>query len=262
MAQFDEVIPPGQEGTITLEVSGEKVTGQFRKNATVHSNDPDHPQLTISLAGKILQYVDVGPSNRVYLRGMFGEQVSKEITVSSTEMKGDLEVLDVTSNIDDKITYKVLPDPEPGHYAIRIYKNPKLPTLNTWGSLTIKTNSEKSPDKIVQVNVTTRGAIMVQPSTLNFGTVAGPDAVEPETNEFERSVFVFKANGEFHIEEVTFSGEGYTADIEPVEDGKRYKVTVRFSPSVVRKSYVDEMIINTDDPQEPSVRVRLLARGA
>ena len=203
MAEYDHIIHPGQEGKITLEVLGEKVSGNFNKSATVECNDPDHPRMTISIAGHIIRYVDVEPT-RVYLRGMYGEAVSKELTVTSNEMKKDLKILDVTSNIDDKITYKVEPDPEPGNYKITLYKNPKLPTLNTWGSLAVKTNSEKSPMSIVQVNVVTRGAIVCQPTTLNFGAVRSEASLG--AMGVQKDVTIFKIKGEFNITDIAGKG--------------------------------------------------------
>ncbi len=255
MAEFSEVIPPGQEGHITLEVLGEKVSGTWRKSATVTTDDPTRPRLTISLGGKVINHVDVKPS-RVYLRGMYGEQVSSELQISSNEKKKNLKILEVSSNIDDKMTYKVIPGSEPGHYKIKLYKNPKLPTLNTWGSLFITTNSENTPDKVIQVNVVTRGAIIVRPSTLNFGNVrsSNPTGVE-------KTIVVSKIAGNFQIRDVVFSSTFYEASVEPVEEGKKYKVKVNFRPGTEQTSYVDEMIINTNDPQEPSIRVRLIARG-
>lgn len=258
MAEFDHIIRPGQEGTVTLEVLGEKVTGNFNKSATVQSNDPDHPRMTISLAGHIIRYVEVEPT-RVYLRGMYGEAVSKELRVTSNEMKKDLEILDVSSNIDDKITYKVESNAEPGTYKITLFKNPKLPTLNTWGSLAVKTNSEKSPMSIVQVNVVTRGAIVCQPTTLNFGAVRAESSLG--AMGVQKEITIFKLKGEFNITDIEFSSGYYEAKIEPLEEGKKYKVTVGFHPDASRQSYVDEMVINTDDPTEPAIRVRLLARG-
>lgn len=258
MAEFDHTIPPGQEGLITLEVLGKKVTGAFSKSATVHSNDPKHPQMTITLAGKILHHVDIKP-DRVYLRGMYGESVSKELSVSSVEMKKDLEILEVSSNIDDKITYKIVPEAEPGNYKIVLFKNPKLPTLNTWGSLAIKTNSKETPLSVVQVNVITRGSIVVQPTTLNFGAVRSDAPLG--SNGVEKELTIFKLKGEFNIIDVTFSSDRYSAKIEALEEGKKYRVVVGFRPGSEQQSYVDEMVINTDDPTEPSIRVRLLARG-
>jgi hypothetical protein len=213
------------------------------------------------MAAKVIAYVDVQPSTRVYLSGMYGEPVSKELTITSNDRKKDFEILNVTSNVDDKITYKVIPEAEPGKYKIKIWKNPKLPTLHTWGSLFIDTNSENSPQKIVQVNVATRGAIVCQPSTINFGAVKFAKGSQSEPTSSEKSMTIFKVKGEFQIKDVEFSSPGYTAEVEPVEDGKRYKIIVNFLPNDRKRQYVDEMIINTDDPNEPSVRVRLLARG-
>ena len=240
-----------------MEVIGEKVSGRFSKNATVTSNDPKHPQLTITIAGEIIPYVNVEPGNRIYLRGMYGEHVERELTISSIEKEKDFEIYNVTSNIDDKMTYRYERYAEPGRWKIKLFKNPRLPTLNIWGSITIHSNSENAPEKIVQVNVTTRGAIIVQPSTLNFGATA----VAMEGNGPERALTIFKLKGNFHIRDITFSSDNYQANVEPLEDGKKYRVTVNFRPSEQKQSYVDEMIISTDDPQEPALRVRLLARG-
>ncbi|UCG52340.1 MAG: hypothetical protein JSW58_01960 [Candidatus Latescibacterota bacterium] len=261
MAQYDKVIPPGQEGTITLEIEGKKVHGTFNKKATVKTNDPKHPQLTIALAGKILSYVDIQPASRVYLSGMYGEQVSKELIVTSNEKIKDFKILKLSSNLDDKITYKVIPDSEPGKYKIKVWKNPKLPTLHTWGSLFIDTNSEHSPQKVVQVNVSTRGAIVCQPSQLNFGAFNFARAEKDKDAPTEKSLTVFKVKGDFQITNVEFTSSDFKAEVQPVEEGKKYKVVVSFVPEAKKKTYYDEMIINTDDPNEPSVRVRLLARG-
>lgn len=256
VAEFDEVVLPGEEGTITLEVAGSKVDGTWRKSATVHTNDPSHSRMTISLGASVINHVTVEPS-KVYLRGMHGEAVSATVDVSSVEMKKDLEIVSVSSNADDKMTYEIVPDAEPGHYSIKLYKNPKLPTVNTWGTLFIKTNSEKTPDKSVQVNVVTRGSIVVQPSSVNFGAVTASN-----TDGVEKSIIVTKLTGDFQIHNVSFSDGAYKADVEPIEDGKKYRIRVKFHPDVIeKKSYVDEMIINTDDPQEPAIRVRMIAEG-
>lgn len=214
--------------------------------------------MTISIAGKILHYVEIDPT-RVYLRGMYGEAVEKDLTVSSHEKMKDFQILEVSSNMDDKITYRVEPDAEPGQYRIKLFKNPKLPTLNTWGSLTIRTNSEHSPEKVIQVNVVTRGSIVVQPSTINFGAVQAGAAFGP--GGVEKEITIFKLKGDFNITDVKFSSDLYKAKVEPMEGGTKYKVTVGFHPGAEPRSYVDEMIISTDDPTEPSIRVRLLARG-
>jgi hypothetical protein len=260
VAGYDKVIPPGQEGKITFEIDGEKVNGVFNKTASVQTNDPKHSSLTIALGGKVIPYIEIKPSGQVYLSGMYGEQISKEIIVSSNERKKDFKILGLSSNIDDKITYAFSPDAEPGRYKVTLWKNPKLPTLNTWGSLYIETNSAHTPKKIIQVSVATRGAIICQPSQVNFGPVRFNPAgglVKPAV----QSVDIFKVDGDFEIKNVEFSAGGYRAEILPVEEGRRYKIKVNFEPEGRKNNYNDEMIINTSDPREPTLRVRLIAHG-
>jgi len=258
-ASFTERIPPGGVGEIVLEVDNEKVTGKFDKAASILTNDPKHPQMSISIAAKIIPFVSTKPDGRIYLRGLYGEISGKEVEVFSNESDREFEITGVYSNMDDKITYRLEESGEPGRYVLKMWKNPLLPTMNTWGNLYLETNSENSPEKIIQVNVTTRGSIVVQPSTINFGKVEKATLGSLSGEELERTVTVFKVRGGFKITDVEFSSEFYEADVELLEGGK-YKVTIKMRPGD-RDSYRDEMIINTDDPNEPSLRVRLLARA-
>lgn len=216
--------------------------------------------MTLTLKGTIKRFIDVLPTDRVYLSGMFGEKVEKEVTVVSEEMGTRFDVTGASSNIDDKITYQVLPGGDPGTFRLRIWKNPKLPVIKTWGSITLETNSEHSPQKVVQVNVTTNSLITAQPSIINFGRIqiGGP---QDEAPTYKKTITVSKLKGEFSINNIAFSKDYYQADVETVEVGKTYRITVQLKPDHTRRHYSDEMIVSTDDPLEPNVTVRLIARS-
>jgi hypothetical protein len=183
--------------------------------------------------------------------------------VKSNEKDLDFVVTKVESNLDDKITYDFEPGEEENSWTINIYKNPKLARLSTYGTLTVHTNSEKSPEKAVQIQVITQGAITVQPKQVNFGTVKLDDegaAGEPVT----RNVVVVKVSGEFTIKDLAFSTDEFVGEVESVEPGKRYNVKVTFNPpetAPARKTHIGELTILTDDPQEPELKVRLVARS-
>ena len=260
MASFDKVIPSGQEGKIQVEIDGKKVHGAFNKNFTVQTNDPKHPSMTIALAGTIIPYIEIQPTTQVYLTGVYGERISKELTISSNDKKKEFKIVGLSSNIDDKITYSFAPDSEPGRYKVTLWKNPKLPTLNTWGSLYIDTNSEHTPRKVVQVSVATRGLIVCQPTQVNFGARKFNAAGALEKTAVQ-AVEVFKVDGVFQIKNVEFSSPDYKAEVELVEPGKKYRILVTFAPTTKKQNYLDEMVINTNDPQEPTVRVKIVARG-
>jgi hypothetical protein len=239
------------------------VHGQFNKSATVESNDPNRPHIALTVSGTALAYVNVTPEGTVYMHGRFGEAVEQTLTITSNEKDLDFKVTGVRSNIDDKVTYAVENGTQPGEYTLKVYKNPKLPTLSTYGSIFIETNSTKWPETTVQVHVMTKGSITVSPSILNYGAVKFSDdngAGTPAT----KSLVVTKTGTPFKIKDVTLSNPNYKAIIDTVTPGQQYRVEVTFNPPArkqARHTESGEMIIHTDDPKEPAVRVQVVARS-
>lgn len=262
-AKFDKVIAPGKEGKIELVVDGNKVHGEFSKAAEVTTNDPDHPNISLSISGKEVPFVNVIPDGTVYLHGRPGEAIEKELTVSSNEKDIDFKVTSVTSNIDDKIKYSYAPGSKKGEYVIKVSKNPQLPIMSTYGSLIIHTTSKKSPDTTLQVHVMTKSSILLSPSVLNYGEVKFTDdkgAGTPST----KAVMVTRSAGKLKIKDVSTSNPNFTAKIETLSPDQQYKVMVTFNPpkrKQAKQTETGEMVITTDDPQEPTLRVQLVARA-
>jgi len=263
VAKYDKVIPPGQEGKIEMVIEGKRVHGKFNKTATIRSNDPKHPTTTIAMMGNITPYVSIIPKTRLFLQGQYGETITKSITLKSNEKDLDFAITKIESNLDDKITYDFAPGEDKSMWTINVYKNPKLARLSTYGTLTVYTTSEKAPTKAVQIQVITQGAITVQPKQVNFGTVKSDQegkAGDPVT----RNVMVIKVKGEFSIKDLAFSTDDFEGEVESVEPGKRYNVKVTFNPPngvTKRMTHIGELTIVTDDPQEPELKVRLVARS-
>jgi len=258
-AYFDEVISPGKTGNVTLEISNDKVTGFFDKAATIFSNDPVNPSFTITIVGNIIERVQVKPGWRIYLRGMYGERVSQVLTFSSNEPNSDkFKITGITSDIDDQVTYTLLESDTPGEEKVRVWKNPKLSTGSAMGSMYVATNSDYTPEKLVQINVTTRSSMVVQPTSLNFGRIEDVASVAGES--IERELTLMKMDGQFEIVGITFSESFYEASYKAAENNT-YKVSVKFRPGAEVKNYTDVMTILTNDPSTPTVRIRLFAQA-
>jgi hypothetical protein len=262
VAKYDKVILPGQAGTMEFSIDGGRVHGRFSKTVSVTTNDPKHKRMTITLSGHVTPYVAVVPNNRVFLNGEYGEKIERELTIFSNEkdMKEPFKVVGLESNMDDKITYKVLPMDEENHFKLKIWKNPNLTVGNHFGNLTINTNSENMPAKVVQVQVITKSHMIIRPSVLNFGSIR--ESRQDENIQKQKSLIISNTDQPFEIEDITFSLDGYRAKVEPVNQGTSYKVTVDFFPQYGGRNFVGEMILHTNNPQEPQVRVRLIARLA
>jgi hypothetical protein len=262
VASFDKVIPPGQEGKIEMSVDGTRVHGVFVKTATVTTNDARR-QFTIGIAGSEVPYVQVQPEGTVFLQGRHGEAVEKQLILRSNEKDLDFKVTRLTSNMDDKITYTIAPSGTPGEYTLNIYKNPRLPTLTTYGTLHVHSNSTRSPQTDIQINVMTKGSISVSPITLNFGPVRFGDetsAGAPVT----KSVVLSKAAGQFEVTGIDLSNPNFSATAEHLVGGNQYRVQVTFRPPMKRRGRHNEsaeMIIHTNDSLEPAIRVQVVARA-
>jgi hypothetical protein len=263
VAKFDKVIPPGQEGKIEVSINGEKVHGTFSKTATVESNDPLHAHMTIAVEGTEIPYLNIVPEGTVYLHGRYGEVIEKKVKISSNEELPDFKVTGVTSNVDDKVTYRVEPGEKAGEYTLHVFKNSKLPTMSTFGNLFIHTNSKDSPESKLEVQIMTKGSISVSPTSVNFGVVKFTDENGPGTPA-TRSIVASKATGKFAIKEITVNNPEFVAALEPVTPGQQYRIQVTFTPparNAVGQTEFAEMVIHTDDPMEPELRVQLLARA-
>jgi hypothetical protein len=190
--------------------------------------------------------------------------VEREVTLSSNEKLADFKVVGVTSDIDDKVTYEYKPTANKGEYTLRIAKKPDLPISSSFGTVTVKTNSTNAPETKLQVQVMTKGNITVSPSSLNFGNVAF-GAKDKTAHPVTRSIMVIRNSGEgLALKGVEVDNPNFSAKFEPVTPGKQYKVEVTFQPPVKKQNpqrEVGELIITTNDPREPSVRVSLVAKA-
>jgi len=207
--------------------------------------------------------VNVDPEGTVYLQGRYGEAIEQDLNISSNEEGLDFKIIGVTSNLDDKITYAVENGTAPRSYTLKIYKNPKLPTLSTFGTVQLHTNSTKMPVTTVQVHVMTKGSIAMSPTVLNYGDIAfasEPGKQTPTTKE----ITLTRVDGKFQIKDVTISNPNYKAKVDAVTPGQQYRVQVTFTPPVRKQgkqTEAGELVIHTDDPEEPSMRVQLVARS-
>jgi hypothetical protein len=239
------------------------VHGDFDKSASVESNDPGRSHMVLKVTGREIPYVNVQPEGTVFLEGRYGEPIEQELAVTSNEKDLDFKVLGVTSNLDDKLTYALENGAAPGEYRIRVYKNPRLPTLSTYGTILVHTNSTRMPVATVQVHVMTKSSISMSPTVLNYGEVAFADAPGKETPA-TRAITLTRASGKFQIKDVTVTNPNYKATVDAVTPGLQYRVQVTFTPPVRtqgKQTEAGELVIHTDDPQEPAMRVQLIARS-
>jgi hypothetical protein len=119
------------------------------------------------------------------------------------------------------------------------------------------------PETVLQVHVMTKSSILISPSVLNYGQVKFSDAKGPGAQS-TKTLTVTKATGKIKITDVTTSNPNFKATLETVIPDQQYKVKVVFTPPTRKQSKQTEsgeMVLQTNDPQEPTLRVQLVARS-
>lgn len=266
--EFDRVIPPGQKGIVRVELPGEKVHGRFSKPAIVYSNDPVNPEFRLDVTGAEIRWVEIMPTERVYLEAPVGGSAEKLLTARSNETGAaglDFVVEGARSTIDSLITYDVVPGSAKGEYEVVVRTRPEAVAVarNDYGALTLLTNSERRPEVVIQVQVTTTGPIVARPITVNFGAVEFADLYKSAPPVTE-SVELISEQDEFDIQEITFDRDRCSSQVNEIVAGWHYRIEVTFDPPRKvreRQREVGEMIVHTTHPAQPTVRVKLVARA-
>jgi hypothetical protein len=143
VADFDKAIPPGQEGRITLKVDTKNKKGSLKQIATVFSNDPQNPVTKVSTIVSIKQYIEVEPGTRVFLQGSSGEMITRDVTIVSHDDRA-VTIKKITSDIDDKIEYKLKTVKEGKEYRLEIKTRSGLSDVFR-GKIIVETDSQKKP---------------------------------------------------------------------------------------------------------------------
>jgi hypothetical protein len=67
LADIDKAeVPPGESTQVTLEWHGKLFEGEYRQSATIGTNDPERPQVTLAVTGRILALVKAVPTDVVF----------------------------------------------------------------------------------------------------------------------------------------------------------------------------------------------------
>lgn len=96
VTRWDRVIPPGKEGTATLEVQTVSQSGEISKTATLHTNDPERPAIIFTLLanvlngasirrGKYIGPIFLSPDTSFALNSMPGKKATAEFSVTAED---------------------------------------------------------------------------------------------------------------------------------------------------------------------------------
>jgi len=148
-ADSDRRIPPGGVGRITLTIAPYSVLRQFAKKTTVFFNDPDHPQVILTMKGYGKPFIEIQPSHIIRFRGKPGEDLKGQVRFTS-HLQVPWEIKEFKTNIPQFIDVNVKAE-QPGKIYVVEVRNKRQEAGNYAGLIELFTSSEKRPRMIMRV---------------------------------------------------------------------------------------------------------------
>jgi hypothetical protein len=120
VAHFDRAIPSGGEGKVTLTVDLKGYHGEVWKSATIFSNDPQMPRVSLSFHGKVRPFIQLLPASSVQFKGKGREGEEKTIDIMATLRP--IHIQKIENGLADKIRVRLETVDDGRHYRLKIIR--------------------------------------------------------------------------------------------------------------------------------------------
>jgi len=244
-------VAPGDTTDIAVSFDTHFQHGHQVRTITAFTNDPDNPQVAMTMQGIVKKQVEAVPGEVAFGDVKRGTEGTKELLVNDLNpTRGTFSVGPVSnSNSSIKVEQLPRPDGKPGA-LVRVSLLKTMPVGPFDDTVRITTN--RVP---LQVDVfgTVTGDLNIDPAQVSFGLVPhGQDIVR-----------IFKLSNQgpkpVKVLDVASSSPAVGAVAEPVTPGKEYKVTVTLRHGTPDGQLRGNLTIKTDDPDQATLNVPFYA---
>ncbi len=259
-----DIIAPGKSGKIDVTYKPGTMQGTFEKHVTVLSNDPDNPSMVLAIKASVELDLGADPDRlgtSIPKRGdvvelpfaVFGKELPKaSITKIFLETGSGHEALEksITWTMKDDRTletpcYKIL---------VKVDSNNIMPGRYD-AKLVIETSSRKVPRFDVPLFIEVAGPIKVDPRIVLITRIA-PNAPPVKTVKF------YAPDGPpFRIISASIDEPGLEIGPIPADSAPSHDLTILMKDAFNRELVTTDLIIKTDNPDMPEIRVPITARG-
>jgi hypothetical protein len=146
---YDRVIPPGGQGEVTLTIKPYSVMRDFLKHTKVLFNDPEQPELVLTLKGYVQPIIEIQPSHIIRLRGTVGEDLRGRVRFIS-HLSAPWEITRYNNRIPQMVAVSLKAE-EPGKVYVLEVRNLRRDVGSYGGVIELLTTSRERPRLIVRV---------------------------------------------------------------------------------------------------------------
>jgi hypothetical protein len=151
VADFTKVVPPGQEGKITLTVKTDDFRGPIEKTATVQSNDPAAQTMVLTIKSTVRQLIEVLPSPFINVQVNRGQPAEGGVTLVNHD-KAPLQILSAEPD-NQKFAVTVKPLEKGKRYEVRARLKDSTQPGRFNAMITVLTDHKKQGKLVIPVIV-------------------------------------------------------------------------------------------------------------
>ncbi len=249
MAEYDKVIPPGQEGKIAIKIDAKKVfPGPVDKSFSVSTNDPDNKQFSLTVQGNVQKVFEF--SKDLSWAGFSDEDFKLETIITNllatpinlSGFKWDERSKNI--GLDQKIGVKIETIEKGKKYRLKIWKKKEIAPDRYVADLSLITDFPKIKEKLVKFSVSIANDVELHPERLFYGEMVIPPGA---TEKFDRMFNLIAARGDsLKILKIVPNRDDITVNVQELQPGKSYRGTVWIRPSSRIGQYFGSIKIYTN----------------
>jgi hypothetical protein len=257
-----EIVKPGESTEIEVEWKTKDAVGEFKKNVTIATNDPDRPEFLLNVHGQVHSPVVVlpEPAENVITIGQIANDSSTFFTLAIfSPERPDLKILKVAPSKADLIVPTIVPLTTEelaqlntkGGYRVNFEIKPGMPLGAMREELLIETDHPDMPKLQYTLTGVTSGPINLMPGNIRIVALHKNDSASGQLNMLVREGRPTEFTVAQKPENVDVS---ITPNDTPTQKG-RYRLTVTVPPGRASGMIDGEIILKTDHPKVGELKI-------
>jgi hypothetical protein len=241
VAQSDKKrLAPGEATQLPVTFDTRHEKGPATRRIDVYTNDPQTPDLPLTLQGTVRMESEATPSEIMFDSVRKGSEQTREVAIAYHGTAKNFSITKV-SNSNPNVAVTQQPGPK-----LKVVLRGTMPPGPFQDTIEIATTGRP-----IEVPVFGRivGDLVAEPAQVSFGILPhgeGGMRIVRLTNNGARPVA---------IKEVSSTNPAVTAQSAPITAGKQYKITLQLRKGTPDGQLRGQLVIKTDDPGQASLTV-------
>ncbi|MFM1942238.1 MAG: hypothetical protein RI897_1220 [Verrucomicrobiota bacterium] len=250
--EWDKLVQPGQTGGIPIKFYSGSFSGDVKKSITVLSNDPQNPNITLSIQADVWSPIEITPRSLVfqYDPGAAEGEEKEIVIVNNRDEPLKLSPPEWTQKAFNATLTEKVPGKE---FSLKIATVPPVGTGTITAPITLKTSVPDQPRISVHAMAIEKQPYVVVPNRIVLPT-------EPLAKSTPSPV-TLRSLGEkpLQLSEPSSSSPEVRVTVEEIEAGKVFRITPVFPEGFhLQKGQKVTLRIKTSHPTRQWVEIPVL----